>query len=318
MKQRRLLYILLTVLVPMPLAAILMYGQTSDLAYLGEDRPTMVPKIFAPDVISLEGVSEFGSVFNREGTEFFYGVDLNGRSEIRYTRLQDVKWTLPAPLLSNERVSYNDPFLSPDGNRLYFISNYSSEGKMPKGDFDILYIKRNNEGWGRVIHNVGSNINSERDEYYMSFDAEGTMYFSSNVNAAKDQKQDFDILSSRFIDGVFKHSILLGDAINTDAYEADVFVALDASYMIFCAVRENGYGKGDLYISFRDENGHWSKAVNMGKVINTGLHELCPFVTWDGKYLFFTRDNEIYWVDAAIIDQIKSQTGKGQSDKSKQ
>jgi len=49
----------------------------------------------------------------------------------------------------------------------------------------------------------------------------------------------------------------------------------------------------------------------MGPTINTDLHELCPNVTPDGKYLFFNRnygaDDElrVFWVDAGIIDELK-------------
>jgi len=50
----------------------------------------------------------------------------------------------------------------------------------------------------------------------------------------------------------------------------------------------------------------------MGPGINTDVHELCPKVTPDGKYLFFNRnhgengDLKVFWVDAGIIDELKS------------
>ena len=75
--------------------------------------------------------------------------------------------------------------------------------------------------------------------------------------------------------------------------------------MIYCAERPDGYGKGDLYISFKDANGQWTKSKTMGNTINTKGYEFCPFVTADGKYLFFSRDGDIYWVDAKIINQVK-------------
>lgn len=310
MNRERLMLVVLVVLLPLMFAASLSYFGQPALAYLGQDSPTMTPIIFAPGVISQKGISEFGSVFNQEGTELFYGVDLQGRSEIRYTYLKNGEWTKPVALLSDSHVSYNDPFLSPDENRLYFISNYSGEDQPPKIDYDILYIKRGSKGWETKVYNVGSNINTDRDEYYVSFDKKGTVYFSSNFNAPRSRQRDFDICTSSFIDGSFQPSTTLDGAVNTKAYEADVFVAPDASYLIFCGIRHNGYGQGDLYISFKDEHNNWTKAVNMGKDINTGFHELCPFVTRDGQYLFFTRNQDIYWVDANIIEKIKAGLGR--------
>ena len=65
------------------------------------------------------------------------------------------------------------------------------------------------------------------------------------------------------------------------------------------------------YISFRDENGNWKTAKNMGEPINTKAREKAPIVSPDGKYLFFTSDRspqksrDIFWVDTKIIDKLK-------------
>ena len=60
-------------------------------------------------------------------------------------------------------------------------------------------------------------------------------------------------------------------------------------------------GRGDLYISFKQEDGSWSPSVNMGAAINTQGHELCPFVTHDGKYLLYTSNQDIYWAPTSLF-----------------
>lgn len=278
---------------------------TQNSEYLNQKPPGFVPKIFAPGLISIANESEFGSVFNKDATEFYYGVDRDGKSEIRFTRLVDTTWKAPKTLLSHEKYSCNDPFLSPDENRLYFISNRSLNGADSKADYDIWYIEREANGWSTQMHNAGPNINSSKNEYYISFTKEGSMYFSTNVMATGGNSRDFDINVSEFINDKYQKSFPLSDSINTKAYEADVFVAPDASYLIFCAIRKEGFGQGDLYISFKDDKGNWSKAKNMGALINTAGHELCPFVTKDGKYFFYTSNRDIYWVDATIIHTLR-------------
>ncbi len=57
--------------------------------YLGQKPPSHEPEIFAPDIISKNEESLFGSVFNKECTEFYYGVDSNGKSEIRFSKLEN-------------------------------------------------------------------------------------------------------------------------------------------------------------------------------------------------------------------------------------
>ncbi len=269
--------------------------------YLGQVAPGLTPRMFAPNFISTEE-SEFGSVFNARRSEFYYGVDVNGKNEIRFTERVDDGWSSPETILSHERYGYNDPFLSPDEQRLYFISKRAMDGIGELKDHDIWYVERQPKGWSQPI-NAGPNINSAGNEYYISFTSEGTMYFSSNKH--NPEGRDYNVYYSTFVDGQFQEAVSLGDSINTTFYEADVYVSPDESYLIFCSTRPGSLGRGDLYISFRHSDGSWSKSENMGAPINTRHHELCPYVTADGKYLFYTSDQDIYWVDAKIIDEIR-------------
>ena len=95
--------------------------------YLGQKPPGNEPEIFAPGYISMPEQYEFGSVFSQSGDAFYYGVDVGGRSEIRFSRLVDGTWSRPEVLLSHDVYGYNDPMLSPSEDRLYFISDMPLE-----------------------------------------------------------------------------------------------------------------------------------------------------------------------------------------------
>jgi hypothetical protein len=154
--------------------------QTSEhLKYLAQKTPSLTPEVFAPNLISKKTEYEFGSVFNADGTVFFYGVDTGNNSEIRYSELTGNTWSKPKTILSHEKYGFNDPFLSPDEKRLYFISQRSLDGKSAKQDYDIWYVEKEGKKWSTPI-NAGSNINTKNNEYYISFTETGTMYFSSN------------------------------------------------------------------------------------------------------------------------------------------
>jgi hypothetical protein len=177
-------------------------------------------------------------------------------------------------------------------------------GAGEKKDYDIWYIERLGSEWSSPI-NAGTTINSDKNEYYISFTSTGTMYFASNAKTTDDNKMNFDIYSSKNRNGIFQKPIKLSDSVNTQGYEADVFIAYDESYVIFCGGRADSYGRGDLYISFKREDGAWTTARNMGREINTNEHELCPFVSKDGKYFLYTSNKDIYWVDARIINTLR-------------
>lgn len=275
------------------------------LLYLKQTPPGLTPGVFAPGWVSLKDHYEYGSVFSKDGREFYYAVIINQKPQIRCIRYENQTWRAPQTVIGSDQYEYNDPFLSPDGKRLYFISDQAADGQGPKKDFDIWYLERRKDGWSDRPINAGSGINTDKNEYYMSFTREGTMYFSSNGGTSPATDKNYDIRYARYAKGTFEPSQKLTRAVNTDHYEADVFVSPDEDYIIFCAERPDGHGQGDLYISFKSKSGQWQPAKNMGSAINTEAYEFCPFVSSDGNYLFFSRSGDIFWVDAKVIQALR-------------
>jgi hypothetical protein len=75
--------------------------------------------------------------------------------------------------------------------------------------------------------------------------------------------------------------------------------------VIFCANKPGGNGRGDLYISYKNADATWQPAKNLGKEINAERTEYCPFVTPDGQYFFFTKNEDIWWVEAKFIKALR-------------
>lgn len=82
---------------------------------------------------------------------------------------------------------------------------------------------------------------------------------------------------------------LLSDSINTKVGEYNAFITPDESYLIYiCHGKKQVAGRGDLFISYKKDDGLWSDAKCMGLEVNGPDIEMCPFVTFDGKYLFYS------------------------------
>jgi hypothetical protein len=83
-----------------------------------------------------------------------------------------------------------------------------------------------------------------------------------------------------------------------------IYISPEEDYLIF-----SGGENADLYIRFKNNTDQWGEPVNLGGKINTVQWERFPYVSPDGKYLFFTRGNSdesnLYWVSTAIIDSLK-------------
>jgi hypothetical protein len=286
----------------------------NELQYIDHNKPSIKPILFAKGFITKDSISEFGSVFNEKGTEFFFAIDTADRAFIKYTAIQDGKWIEPITILSHPTYSFNDPFLSPDESKLYYISDMPRNTQDTIEDIDIWYSEKIDTIWSEPI-NAGIVINSDKNEYYISFTNDGSMYFASNIESSESRSHDFDIYKSSLINGEYQTPEKVSDSINTGRYEADVFISPDESYIIFCSARRSGLGAGDLYISFKDDSGNWTTSISMGPDINTANHELCPFVTKDGKYFFYTSNQDIYWVSTVIIDELKNTVNISHSNK---
>jgi hypothetical protein len=87
----------------------------------------------------------------------------------------------------------------------------------------------------------------------------------------------------------FNEVINLGANINTPYKEAHPTLTADGCTMYFESDRPGGYGKQDIYVSYKVD-GVWQQAQNMGTVINTSNHETNPFISPDGNVLYFVSD----------------------------
>jgi Tol biopolymer transport system component len=167
-------------------------------------------------------------------------------------------------------------------------------------------VKRVNGEWSDP-ENLGPEVNSGEHQIYPTVTKDLTLYFQSrrdgNIGGS-------DLYRARWVDGKYDRPDNLGDAVNSEANEGDVLIAPDESFLIVSSRgRSDSLGGSDLYISFRQPDGSWSKVKNMGKTINSDATEYCPMLSPDGKYLFFTStrsgNGDIYWMDAKIIEEMK-------------
>ncbi|WP_411030882.1 hypothetical protein [Spongiimicrobium sp. 3-5] len=206
---------------------------------------------------------------------------------VRLEKENDV-WTPPQLVSFSGKYKDLEPFLSPDGLRLYFVSNrpLTTDDTQTK-DFDIWFVTRNGEGdpWSEP-QNLGSPINTEHNEFYPSLANNGNLYYTSDSPTALGKD---DIFFSEFKDGKYNQPIGLGATVNTEGYEYNAYIAPNESFLIFGGYnREDGLGSGDLYISFQKEDDSWEKAVNMGEAVNSAYMDYCPFVAMDSYILYFT------------------------------
>jgi len=94
------------------------------------------------------------------------------------------------------------------------------------------------------------------------------------------------------VDGKWEDKGALGPDINTPKnWESMPTISSDGNTMYFVSDRPGGFGGLDIYVTRRDANGKWQKAVNMGPAINTPGNEKSPFIHTDSQTLYFSSSS---------------------------
>jgi len=259
----------------------------ADWEYFGLPSPGSVPQLFSPDILSTRR-NERDIAISPKGNEIYYTLVLPAKnlSVILYMRFDGFFWS--EPQIASFSGRHNDlvPSFSPDGKKLFFISDKPLTGETEKEDFDIWYIDLSGTRGMNPI-NIGSPVNTEKNEYFPSVTSDGTIYFTASYDSLSKE----DIYFARLENNEYTEPVRLGESINTTNYEFNSFISPDESFLLFSSYgREDDLGGGDIYISHKLEDGSWSQAQNMGYSINSDKLDYCPFVTYDGKYMFFTSE----------------------------
>lgn len=276
--------------------------------YFGETLPDSIPVLFAKDLISTDRF-EMNSAFTPDAKAFYFSVadPFQLYNVIIYLEIErNMRWSLPKVAPFSGRYSDFDPFITNNGNTMFFISKRPHSGQGKSKDTDIWKVEKNNELWGEPVP-LDTMINSDANEYYVSLAANKNLYFTSTKTGGAGF---WNIYKSEYNNGSYKKAELLPEPINTKGRQWDPLIAKDESYIIFTSDRAGGFGGGDLYISFLQEDNSWTKPQNLGSKINTPAYEYCPSLSPDGKYFFFSRfagnENRFETQKAKTFDEVNN------------
>ncbi|NNE66822.1 MAG: hypothetical protein HKN33_09670 [Pyrinomonadaceae bacterium] len=265
----------------------------------------------ASPVPAFESLKDFPKIrdftMTSDGTEAYFTIQ-SLLEEVTYIATMN-KWRgmWLEPKIASFSGKHRDlePSLSPDGLKLYFVSTRPLDSKDEKPeDHDIWVVERKKKGgkWSQP-KNLGTPVNSSKEEFYPSVAANGNIYFTLEAKGVKP-----DIVMSKWNGNSYEKPVPLGEGVNSEGHEYNAFVAPDESFLIFGGYqRAEGFGSGDLYVSRRQQGGKWSKALNLGKEINSVSMDFCPFVDFNTKTLYFTsRRSNVSSKTLETIDDFKN------------
>lgn len=144
--------------------------------------------------------------------------------------------------------------------------------------------------------NLGSNINTQYDEYWPSLSADEKMLVYTRLlpidasNPAFRGNRQEDLYYSSFMDGDWQAAKDVGPPLNTPDNEGAQSISGNGLLMVFTGcMRNDGYGLCDIYYS-ENRNGKWTIPRNIGSAINSKYSEKQPSLSSDGRILYFSTD----------------------------
>lgn len=274
--------------------------------YLGQKPPGMTPVKFPFNFMPKGYRLHSAPAFMPGGKEVYFSVmDFSVRfsEKIFVMKMANDLWNPPEVAQFSGNYFDGSPSISKDGKYLFFSSARTTDqkGMNELGDRNIWFVERIENEWETpqpLLFSTGEWENGT------SLSQNGNLFFDSE-----------DIYKIRFPTNNEQGAEKLNDAVNSVATELHPCVAPDERFLVFYSSRSGHYGKGggDLYISFKKDDGNWTQAINLGETFNQGhLSTSFPRLSPDGKYFFFLKlvsvpwQCEVFWVSVDALDNLKN------------
>jgi hypothetical protein len=196
------------------------------------------------------------------------------------SRLEGDRWSSPVIAPFSGAFEDSDPFVSPDGQWVYFVSTRPTDTAGTKSDGDIW--RYNTAQPGAPVY---LSINSDAPEYSPIITSSGAIYFASAREGGPGQGDLYRAAASE--DG-FMPAEPLGPAVNSTSGEWNLWVSADEAELLFEASSRptNISVSGDIYYSRRTPTG-WTAAIPVPE-LNTSGSDLLPRLHPGGESLYLT------------------------------
>ena len=222
-----------------------------------------------------------------------------GAYDLYVTHLKKGEWTkaklLPLPV-NTEKDDF-DPFITPDGKRLFFASNRDNSGKY--WDCDIYVSLWNGEEWGEPTIYDPVFVTPEKPDWGVAV-AEDFKTFIFSSGRGLDKAHSVQLFQSRRHGNYWSAPTLMPFPVNAGEWEATPYITPDGKALYLNSIR-GGQDKKDVDIwRFEFRGGMWTNPRLMDGPFLSDKHDYDPCLSPDGKKFYFTSDRKGGFGDADI------------------
>jgi outer membrane protein OmpA-like peptidoglycan-associated protein len=176
------------------------------------------------------------------------------------------------------------PFISPDGNTLYFSRRNHPKNTGGIKDYQDIWISTNiNGNWSKPSP-LGSPINNKKANTLCSITADGS--YAILLDSYKKVKTPLVQVHDSPAGWGIPTELVIDQFANFSTYY-DFFYHEQSKVLLMAIDDGSGHGDQDLHVSFKQEDGNYSRPINLGESINTKNSDFPPFLAADGRTLYF-------------------------------
>ena len=268
--------------------------------YQNDQRVLNQPVLFEPGLIATTAHQEWDITFEPDGNTLYFTRRLAGTTAQRIYQAARTPtgWSEPRPAAFSTGPD-EGAFITPDGRQFYFASLRPLPGRAKRpgsADMNLWVMDKTAGRWGapRPVPGAINGVQRPGEAWPAHYeagpvtDAAGNLYYWSGSRTGTDANL---YVAPRQPDGRFGPPQELPAPPNHRGTDSSPCVSPDGNLLFFASYErgDDGLGREDLYYC-RKVNGQWTRAQNLGPVINSEHNEICPRFSSDGTYFFFSSD----------------------------
>jgi outer membrane protein OmpA-like peptidoglycan-associated protein len=217
---------------------------------------------------------------------------------------QVISYNQPYPLdVANTGAEESLPILSPDGKSLYFVRTLYDKnmgGKFSGQDIWKCERSANGQDWEPAVNTIDQ-LNNKNNNAVVGINDDGNTLYLLNTYQTNEVKPGISVSFCR--DGscstpLDEYVPVLEDQ---EGKFYGTYVHPSEKYLLISMEGPGSLGKEDLYVSIKDSLGNWSRPIHMGSSVNTPSYEISPFLSADGRKLYFASAGHGGYGDADIF-----------------
>ena len=243
------------------------------------------PHRWTPTAIS-SAAYESSPAFSPDGRElYFFRADRNfDNYRLMGSRCEPTGWSAPEemPFSAAPGVLEADPYVTSDGQRLYYVSARPAPGEAPSpdNDLDIWYVERDVHGRWSEPQRLPEPVNSSATELLPRLDDRNRLWFGSDRPGGHGGRDIY--IATRDRDGHWRVTNA-GPPISTAKNEYEAAVSHDGKQLVLVADRGD---RSHLY-HFRHERGRW---IERGKIeARQDVFQVGPLLSPNGDRVVFAQ-----------------------------